>query len=457
MLEDLEFQLTLQTKMEPPPPPPPPKAAVKAPVPVKVKEKKSAFSKLLSSQKKKRQQAELEQQRLQQQQEQQAALQKQSPPKPATPWELYHALVGRDGSFARSYISLKDFESHAYGRPFTTDVPCFNEWAVDAASVKSKKGVQHLQPARKAPYKIGKLELQLFFVPRPKNAKDSDLPKSMSAAIRELKEADAIANRSHEGVLSQQGGDCPFWRRRYFKLEGARLTAYHEVSRQPRATINLAKASKLIDDRKTLVDPTVPGPGKTRRKSGFSEEEEGYMMVDFGFRIRFGNGEVIDFYADSGPEKAGWMKILSETIGHVPDSRGWCQLVLQKEQKRRAEQSSTAAAAGKRAAQQQMRQSAQGTPGARMSAQGTPAGMRQQQQQHQQQHQQQQTPTPRTSQPRPQSYAGPPSSGGQRMGARPSGQGVHTTGNRMSVGPYPQQQQQQPQQQQTRRPPVNFR
>lgn len=163
--------------------------------------------------------------------------------------------------------------------------------------------------------------------------------------------------RQWEGTLSQQGGDCPvgstlsptnfilfllmcpqYWRRRYFKLNGVRLTAYHEATRQPRATINLSKAVKLIDDRHSLVDPTVSGPGKSRRKSGFSEEEEGYMFVEEGFRIRFGNGEVIDFYADSADDKRGWMKILADTIGRVPDQRGWCQLILVREARIKADQ-----------------------------------------------------------------------------------------------------------------------
>jgi hypothetical protein len=136
-----------------------------------------------------------------------------------------------------------------------------------------------------------------------------------------------------------------------------RLTAYHEATRQPRATINLSKAVKLIDDRRTLVENTVAGPGKTRRKSGFSEDEEGYMFVEEGFRIRFANGEVIDFYADSAEEKRAWLKILGETIGHVPDSRGWCQMVLAREAKLKAEREKTDSAAEKlRAAQQQMKQ-----------------------------------------------------------------------------------------------------
>ena len=77
------------------------------------------------------------------------------------------------------------------------------------SSVKSKRSTASTGIQRKAPYRIGKLELQLLFVPKPKGAKDEDMPKSMNACIRELKEAEANSIKSHEGHLSQQGGDCP--------------------------------------------------------------------------------------------------------------------------------------------------------------------------------------------------------------------------------------------------------
>jgi hypothetical protein len=119
-------------------------------------------------------------------------------------------------------------------------------------------------------------------------------------------------------------------------LQGSKLTAYHEVTRQPRATINLAKAAKLIDDRSSLTQKETSTKGGGRRKSAFAEEEEGYMFVEEGFRIRFANGEVIDFYADSRLEKEGWMKVLSETVGkgysagngHV---KPWTEIILRHE------------------------------------------------------------------------------------------------------------------------------
>lgn len=133
---------------------------------------------------------------------------------------------------------------------------------------------------------------------------------------------------------------------------GTKLTAYHEATRQPRATINLANAKRLIDDRRALTAKETTGKGGKRRRSAFAEEEEGYMFVEEGFRIRFNNGEVIDFYADIPEDKEGWMKVLSDVIGR--DSFGteddslhggsrakgkWCELVLKREetQRRRAE------------------------------------------------------------------------------------------------------------------------
>jgi len=136
-----------------------------------------------------------------------------------------------------------------------------------------------------------------------------------------------------------------YWRRRFFKLQGSKLTAFHESTRQPRATINLANASKLIDDRRALTQKETSGKGGKRRKSGFAEEEEGYMFVEEGFRIRFNSGEVIDFYADTAADKEGWMKVLDACIGKDGDGQkgGWIDLVLKREGslRRKAEPSGT--------------------------------------------------------------------------------------------------------------------
>ncbi|SPQ22465.1 81712496-6b4c-43ea-85d3-7c29adb12730 [Thermothielavioides terrestris] len=362
---DLEFQLTLNVKLEKPAPAPVSKKALPSPS-KPAKPKTSTFSRVFASPKKRR---EMELRQKQQEEEERAlaaqreaqARQLKAAQQP-TAWDLLSPLAAEDGSFARAYVCLKEHEPRCFGRPYTVEVAAFNEWATEeagfASSVKSKRGNAGAGGGviRRAPYKIGKLELQLLFVPRPKGATDEDMPKSMNSCIREMKAAEERLARCWEGHLSQQGGDCPYWRRRYFKLVGTKLTAYHEATRQPRATINLANAKRLIDDRRTLVEKETTGKNGQRRRSAFAEEEEGYMFVEEGFRIRFNNGELIDFYADSTADKEGWMKVLGEVIGR--DSLGgdgtaddltrsestrmkgkWCELVLKREEalKKRAE------------------------------------------------------------------------------------------------------------------------
>ncbi|KKK17778.1 hypothetical protein AOCH_004106 [Aspergillus ochraceoroseus] len=331
---DLEFQLTLQMKVDED------KFKVAEPTPSAspARPKQSTFSRVFASPRK-RKELDMKQQLASQQQKKQDVN--------APVWDRLRTLVARDGSFARAYVALSDHEKHAYGRPYTVDIACFNEWAVDEqpSSVKSKKSTSSALSQRRPPYKIGKLELQLLFVPKPKGAKDDDMPKSMNACIREMREAENASSRSWEGFLSQQGGDCPYWRRRFFKLQGSKLTAYHETTRQPRATINLSKAAKLIDDRSTLTQKETTTRGGKRRKSGFAEEEEGYMFVEEGFRIRFGNGEVIDFYADSAADKEGWMQVLAETVGKgtVGNSqvKPWTELVLKRERSTKSRRETT--------------------------------------------------------------------------------------------------------------------
>ena len=204
VLNELEFQLTLQTKLEEPTPLLPTLSPVKVQKP-----KQSAFSRVFASPRKRKEQ-EL---RLQEAENvaRQKAIDAGRPNSPSA-WDLLHNLVGKDGSFARAYVSLKDHEPQAYGRPFTVDIPCFNEWAMEevrhAGSAKSGRSVVGGMQ-RKAPYKLAKLELQLLYVPKPKDATDDDMPKSMNACIREIQQAEKAAGQTYEGPLSQQGGDCP--------------------------------------------------------------------------------------------------------------------------------------------------------------------------------------------------------------------------------------------------------
>ena len=203
---ELEFQLTLNAKLVKPAP----KRVATSPTKAKA-QKPSTFSRVFASPKK-RKELEMrqreEEQRIAQENQRNAQASKSSQP---TTWDLLSPLTAEDGSFGRSYVCLKDHETRCYGRPYVADVACFNEWATEevgySSSIKSKRGNTNVQ--RRAPYKVAKLEIQLLFVPKPKGATDDEMPKSLNACIREMKEAELAVARNWEGHLSQQGGDCP--------------------------------------------------------------------------------------------------------------------------------------------------------------------------------------------------------------------------------------------------------
>lgn len=210
-------------------------------------------------------------------------------------------------------------------------VPVLNEWAIEQTGTGTKGAPLTRQ---RKPYKIGEIEVQMLYVPPVAQEHRQFLPTSLSQAVREVRDAEWHNKLHCEGFLSQQGGDCPYWRRRHFKMLGSKLTAYHVNSGQIRATINLAKATKVTDDKESLIAPEVTvgrGDHKKRRKSGFAEHEEGHLYAAEGFRIRFANGEVIDFYADSRAEKVRWIEVLDNVVGKIPIVREWCRVVLESE------------------------------------------------------------------------------------------------------------------------------
>lgn len=378
VLNDLEFQLTLTTRL-PPPPREPQICSSTSATAKKGASKGAALSRFLTSPKKRAERERQEREALEAEERQRKAeLQRKRASVQPTAWDLLHELVSNtDGSFARAYVNLKSHEKDCFGRPLTVDIPCYNEWALEKDtdvinSVRNKRGANS-GPIRRPPYVIGHLELQLLYIPRPKDAVEEDMPKSMSAAIREITRADKEASENveitHEGHLSQQGGDCQHWRRRFFRLQGPKLTAYHEHTNQKRAVINLSKASRLVDDKSTLVaDPVAATSSRAkRRKSAFAEEDEGYAYVEEGFRIRFANGETIDFYADSHAAKVSWMKKLAQVIGKPAVSSEkrnlkWTDLVQAREKLERPASAETMTTAKNFGAQARAARSAPSSP-----------------------------------------------------------------------------------------------
>lgn len=121
------------------------------------------------------------------------------------------------------------------------------------------------------------------------------------------------------------------------------LVAYHETTGQPLTTIYLPNTERLIDSRHALIEKETT---TQRGTSASVDREKGYMVAEEEFRIRFNNGEVIDFCADTSEEKKRWLEILHQVTGRGDDSAEkdavnprsqakWCELVLRREKKLR--------------------------------------------------------------------------------------------------------------------------
>lgn len=95
----------------------------------------------------------------------------------------------------------------------------------------------------------------------------------------------------------------------------------------------MAKATKLVDDKTSLIAHPEGGDPTRRRRSAFAEQDDGYQFIAEGFRIRFANGETIDFYAEDAAAKDAWMAALSQCIGKQSPKAiaKWTDVVLAKE------------------------------------------------------------------------------------------------------------------------------
>ena len=75
----------------------------------------------------------------------------------------------------------------------------------------------------------GTLQMQMFYVPNLHSAAEAQtVPDKMQDIPDWLSRKQWFKTCWHQGYLSQQGGDLKNWRRRYFKIIGSKMEAYHE-------------------------------------------------------------------------------------------------------------------------------------------------------------------------------------------------------------------------------------
>ncbi|ODQ80574.1 hypothetical protein BABINDRAFT_160836 [Babjeviella inositovora NRRL Y-12698] len=217
--------------------------------------------------------------------------------------------IATDGSFARCYIDFEQYEKKVTGKVSTFDITCFNEWE----TIKNPMSGENLC---REPYRIGQLEVKMLYLPR--SSPSEVLPSSIKDAIESLRFVKEGVDIRHEGYLYQEGGDCDSWKRRYFKLSGTELIALNEKSKKPRAKINLQKALDVVWVGKANVDTTTV--------RNFSD----MLLVDNCFKLKFNNGEVIDFGADNPEEWREWTGVLEKIVSkNLFRRQSWVKLMQQ--------------------------------------------------------------------------------------------------------------------------------
>ncbi|WBW74339.1 medial ring protein, anillin Mid2 [Schizosaccharomyces osmophilus] len=216
--------------------------------------------------------------------------------------EALHGYVLKDGTFGEISLDIDSISRSALGRCQSMMVPIINKWIVDPT----------VRDAKPSSRKIGDMMVHVFALPTlPVSPKE--LPSSIEAAMEDLKLAEWDRTLLCDGYLCQQGGDCPYWRRRYFQLIGSKLVAFQPFTKTRRATIELSEATHIVDD------------------NHYSDEEEleGYLYFEAGFRIIFKNSDYIDFYAETVEEKEEWMSTLRQYLGQCARVRkNWTKTFL---------------------------------------------------------------------------------------------------------------------------------
>lgn len=230
------------------------------------------------------------------------------------PQEIEDAWANKfaqDGSFARCYIDLDQYETQITGKAANFNLTCFNEW--ESVFDKSKNQVVKLKP-----YRIGQLEVKMLFVPR--TDAHEVLPSSIKSAQESIGDLLQEANFNYEGYLHQEGGDCEIWKRRFFKLHGTSLIAHSEYSHKTRAKINLAKVVEIIYvDKENL-----------QRSPQNYRDFSDILLVEHAFKIKFANGEIIDFGAPNKKEKDEWISIIEKIVYRNKFRRQpWVKLMIE--------------------------------------------------------------------------------------------------------------------------------
>jgi hypothetical protein len=137
------------------------------------------------------------------------------------------------------------------------------------------------------------------------------------------------------------------WKRRHFRIIGANLVAFNDVTKRAITTIDLKKAVSLHDDQ----ERNLKTPASHASSSSYDDEFDGPCGVERSFKLFFPENQRISFFADTEADKARWcvhsnvtrvnhhsraphlrLEILGALVGRIPPNPLWAELLWQKQQ-----------------------------------------------------------------------------------------------------------------------------
>ena len=92
------------------------------------------------------------------------------------------------------------------------------------------------------------------------------------------------------------------WKRRHFRIIGANMVAFNDVTRKAITTIDLKKAVSLHDDQ----ERNMKTPASHASSSSYDDEFDGPCGVEKSFKLLFPGNQRISFFADTEADKARW-------------------------------------------------------------------------------------------------------------------------------------------------------
>ncbi|KAM0793211.1 hypothetical protein ACM66B_000680 [Microbotryomycetes sp. NB124-2] len=212
-----------------------------------------------------------------------AAAQRASMPVPEEPFDPFYDFVSPTGELATMHFVFANEAARCRLRRHRVNVPL------------EFKGMRKIAK--------GALSMDLLYVPSIPGVPRNQLAASMDDAIKGMELAECESKVTHEGVLTQLGGDTTVWRRRNFKLRSNRLVPYSEVTKMSHVEIDMS----LV---KSIRDLNAVGDGDSDSIRSDADDE----AMDFSFRLSFKDKSVIDLYADDQESKQKWMDVLGALL-----------------------------------------------------------------------------------------------------------------------------------------------